>query len=370
MRRRCLVPLRRQKRFLLWLSRGTGAAQRLVAHRCYTGVVRAGIEYASELYGTSRTDPALLAELDKLEQELVTELVGAPTTGVAHIAVRAEAGVMSLRERRRWAKLRLLSRVAKLGNSHRLGRLWQQRLDDGAPTLFFRDAEREWVQLSTPKLIETFGTERFGAALRDARWAASDAELAQATTATTAKLRQVKPTARPGRHTMLGSRRHCVLAAKLRLDVAPLAPRLRHFTHLADGRCTNCGGQARGPIETREHFLLECPRWGPQRARLESELTRYGLPTPPTIEVVLGGGRGSKTTKLAIARALHRYIAETGRFRDRRLNPDAAPFIPAAAGLAAGPAPGPGPAPASDEDEKQSVASLPLSQTSDGKLAN
>ena len=30
-----------------------------------------------------------------------------------------------------------------------------------------------------------------------------------------------------------------------------------------------------------------------------------------------------------MARALHRYIAETGRFRDSRLSADAAPFVPA-----------------------------------------
>ena len=113
------------------------------------------------------------------------------------------------------------------------------------------------------------------------------------------------------------------------MDVAPLAPRLRHFTEVPTAECTNCGAPGRGPPETREHFLLQCPRWAPQRARLTQELTRYGVQTPPTLEVLLGGGQGSAGAKLAVARALHRYIAETGRFRDSRLSADAAPFVPA-----------------------------------------
>ena len=56
----------------------------------------------------------------------------------------------------------------------------------------------------------------------------------------------------------------------------------------------------------------------------------------------------------------------TGRFRDRRLNPDAAIFVPAAAL----PAHAPAHAQDSDEEEKHSVASLPLSQISDGQLVN
>ena len=53
------------------------------------------------------------------------------------------------------------------------------------------------------------------------------------------------------------------------------------------------------------------------------------MQTPPTLEVLLGGGQGSAGAKLAVARALHRYITETGRFRDSRLSADAAPFVPA-----------------------------------------
>ena len=131
------------------------------------------------------------------------------------------------------------------------------------------------------------------------------------------------------------------MAARLRMDVAPLAPRLRHFTAIPTAECTNCGAPGRGPPETREHYLLHCPRWAAQRQRLTQELTRHGV--PHTLEVLLGGGRARAATRLAVARELHRFIAETGRFRGRRLNPDAAPFEPAGGASEAG---------GSEEDEK------------------
>ena len=209
------------------------------------------------------------------------------------------------------------------------GRQWRQRLQDREPSRFFHEAAWAWHQVATPRLTLSFGTERFRAELRRARTEAADLALEQDQRATVVALRQVKPTTRPWRHTMLGRRRSCQVAAQLRMDVAPLAPRLRHFTEVPTAECTNCGAPGRGPPETREHYLLQCPRWAPQRARLTQELTRYGVQTPPTLEVLLGGGQGSAGAKLAVARALHRYIAETGRFRDSRLRADAAPFVPA-----------------------------------------
>ena len=240
-RRQVLAPLRRQRHYLGWLARGTGTAQRLVMHRCYTGVVRPRLEYGAELWGTAATNRELLEELDSIELELVRVMIGAPTRGVAEAAVRAEAGVERLSDRRQWAKVGLLSRIAALGPRHRLGQQWRQRLQDREPSRFFREAARDWHRVATPRLTLSFGTERFRAELRRARTEAADLALEQDQRATVVALRRVKPTTRPWRHTMLGRRRSCQVAAQLRMDVAPLAPRLRHFTEVPTAECTNCG---------------------------------------------------------------------------------------------------------------------------------
>ena len=129
--RRCLAVLRRQRSFLRWLTTGAGTAQRSVATRLYTGVIRPQVEYGSELYGVTATSPNLLRRLETLQTELLASIVGITAGSAAHAAIRAEVGVESLRVRRRWARLRLLSKVAGLGSDHRLHRLWRARLADG-----------------------------------------------------------------------------------------------------------------------------------------------------------------------------------------------------------------------------------------------
>ncbi len=354
--RRCIAPLRRQRGFIGWLSRGAGTAQRSVATRVYTGVLRPRVEYGSALYGCQATSQNLLRQLERLQTELVASILGLKAGSAAHAAILAEAGVESLRSRRRWTRLRLLSRVAELPTTHRLRRLWRTRIDDSGPSRYFRDAHADLRDMASKPVLADFGTPRFRATLRRERLRVADAAFTRLNTASATKLREVKPTTAPWPHTMLGARRECVLATRLRLGVAPLSAR-RHRLGLEDSpNCRHCGGALGGPPETREHFLLECAGWlnvdgddgddggiGP-RDRLEAELMRVGVPCPTDVRTLLGGGDHPPAVKRAVASALHQFLRETGRFKrapHKPLNPDAPEWFP----------PGPnGDAPGADSD--------------------
>ncbi|GAA5990750.1 hypothetical protein JCM10908_003217, partial [Rhodotorula pacifica] len=89
------------------------------------------------------------------------------------------------------------------------------------------------------------------------------------------------------------SRRQSSLLTRLRTGACDLGAYKQHFEHdeaarMAAMMCA-CGGEP----ETREHFLLHCPRYAAPRAELFATLR---LKTPPTIAYLLGEPRATKAT--------------------------------------------------------------------------
>ena len=150
-------------------------------------------------------------------------------------------------------------------------------------------------------------------------------------------LRELKPT--PGKwwHVAHGKRETCREVTRLRLGWNMLADTQRRLGK-GTGKCAYCGHHT----EDREHFLLHCLEWLPQRDELVVALVDGGVKPPEKsgrlveVEVRAGGEWVTKrryvtgaalTTKLLLGgeklpckqqdevrRATHRFVEKTKRF--------------------------------------------------------
>ena len=90
---------------------------------------------------------------DFVQLAIVAKALGVPTNGVPHAAILAEAGLETLRQRREWLSLKLLSRAARDAPTHRLGRQWLAQTQDGEPTRFFSGAQRLLIKHAHPAAV-------------------------------------------------------------------------------------------------------------------------------------------------------------------------------------------------------------------------
>ena len=94
-------------------------------------------------------------------------------------------------------------------------------------------------------------------------------------------------------------RRQASLLIQLRTEHVPLQKYLYRIQKAESPLCPHCGVTR----ETVHHYLLECPKYNAQRARLESEI-----------------GTAARSLKSLLnspntLKALFRYIHDTGRFK-------------------------------------------------------
>ena len=101
----------------------------------------------------------------------------------------------------------------------------------------------------------------------------------------------------------------------------PPAPRLNadaHYRNLVPAAtCPHC---TTGADETREHYLLDCPCWGHERAELWLEVAQLeirGLQLPCSAAVLLGSTAATRNRSQleGLARATGRFLTRTGRLR-------------------------------------------------------
>jgi hypothetical protein len=138
----------------------------------------------------------------------------------------------------------------------------------------------------------------FKRALARLAWREADAEW-QAT-GPGKHLRAVKPTAAPWRHAEDGNRGTTTALARLRTDWGGLADTARRLGK-GDGACPHCSS----PREDREHYLLHCAAWLPERDQLVASLADAGVEFPVdgpplTTKLLLGGERFPRRKQAAV----------------------------------------------------------------------
>ena len=128
----------------------------------------------------------------------------------------------------------------------------------------------------------------FSRALHHHLTATADAELASDQNRSAQLLREVKPTTARWKHLELGDRWSSTQLTRLRLGCSRLNADAHHRKLAPAAACPHC---ASGADETREHYLLDCPRWGHERAELWLEVAQLeirGLQLPCSAAVLLG----------------------------------------------------------------------------------
>jgi len=185
-------------------------------------------------------------------------------------------------------------------------------------TRFYSQAGLAWAGVhdtDTRRQFGTPGSDGFKLALRRHLADTADASLMADQNRSAVFLRDVKPTTRRWKHLELGPRRVGSQLSRLRLGCSRLAADQFHRDYSDSPMCTHC---ADGVLESREHFLLECPAWQHQRNQLWSELAALdvrGLHLPCTASTLLGGcGTTRNRSHLeGIAAATGRFVTRTGR---------------------------------------------------------
>ena len=92
----------------------------------------------------------------------------------------------------------------------------------------------------------------------------------------------------------------------------------QYYKEYADSPvCDHCD---HGVLESREHFLLDCPAWDAQRHRLWEELAALevrGLHLPCDAPTLLGSQSVTRNRShlQGIAAATQRFLTRTGRLR-------------------------------------------------------
>ena len=118
---------------------------------------------------------------------------------------------------------------------------------------------------------------------------------------------QIKPVIQKWPWTSIKNRKLETAMSKLRLGHAGLNYHLNRFEMADSPLCETCRES-----ETVTHFLLTCRRYVNQRDRLKQALNRLRI-LHPDICTLLGGGDHPPDVKAQIAKAVGKYIQETGR---------------------------------------------------------
>ena len=241
-------------------------------------------------------------------------LVTALPRRVSNEALLAEAGWQTFASRHESYTLNLAHRiVTRLPDEHPLRRQRQQvafggRIHASATEALFGESNED--------VTAAFGRtdKNFKAAVKARASALQRRELELSSKRSAQLLAEVLPTGRSA-HFTAGPRRWSSMMSRLRVGASPLnADAYRHGL-CAVAKCPHCDA---GVDEGRSHFLLECPKWATQRARLWDEI-RTGdvdVDLPCDTATLLGSdeavaGRRQLTT---VAEATQHFLAATGRF--------------------------------------------------------
>ena len=186
-------------------------------------------------------------------------------------------------------------------------------------TRYYRQARLSRSKLESLEVRGLFGTAAdLKLPLRRHLDQLDDRALAADTHRSAQLLRDVKPTVRQWHHLASGDRWSSCQLTRLRLGCSRLAAD-QHHRGLADApTCTHCDA---GVPETRQHFLLECPRWRGERAELWGDLAQLsitGLALPCDTATLLGGMTTTRNRSQleGVARATARFLRDTGRLRE------------------------------------------------------
>ena len=96
----------------------------------------------------------------------------------------------------------------------------------------------------------------------------------------------------------------------------------QHHRGLAESpTCQHCHHNV---PETRDHYLLQCPRWSRERAELWGDVAQLevrGLLLPCDAPTLMGGmtATTNRSHLEGIARAIGRFLESTGRLREKPL---------------------------------------------------
>ena len=115
----------------------------------------------------------------------------------------------------------------------------------------------------------------------------------------------------------LRSKKSNILHTRLRLDASELNAHLFKIqsTKTSTPYCT-----CRHTFETTKHFLLYCQLYNVKRITMETSIsaiiTSFSTSTPQNkLNILLNGQGLSDADGLVVARAVQKYILDTGRFR-------------------------------------------------------
>ena len=122
---------------------------------------------------------------------------------------------------------------------------------------------------------------------------------------------------RPPAFFAYGLKKSNILHTRLRLDASELNAHLFKIqsTKTSTPYCT-----CRHTFETTKHFLLYCPLYNVKRITMETSIsaiiTSFSTSTPQNkLNIMLNGQGLSDADGLVVARAVQKYILDTGRFR-------------------------------------------------------
>ena len=211
----------------------------------------------------------------------------------------------------------MLHKVIQLPEGHRLRR--QKEWSPGLDMPYYKQARLARSRLQSLEVRSLFGTATdLKLPLRRHLRELEDAALGADSHRSARLLYEVKPTTRPWKHLDGGDRWASCQLARLRLGCSRLAAD-QHHRGLADSpTCQHCNNNV---PETRDHYLLHCPRWRHERAELWGDLAQLevrGLALPCDAPTLLGGMTATKNRALleSIARATGRFLESTGRLRE------------------------------------------------------
>ena len=272
---------------------------RVTLDKLYKSFIRSKLEYANITWDNCSK---YLSDLIESVQYRAAKIVSGGISRVSHNAVYSELGWESLKTRRQHQRLKVFFKAVhdecpsylcdtipdtnqneryQLRNSAKLSEF--QCRTQSHQNSFFPLTTKQWNEL--PDLVKDSQTvHSFMSSLKD----------------------DIK---KPPSWFNTGKRYYNSIHARLRMLCSPLNDHLFSFIHVKDSPTCACGH----PRETNKHFLLECPLFAIERARMLTDL--YALNFEPTVTNLLYGDKSlsNKTNSEAVL-IIHRYLIDSSRF--------------------------------------------------------